>query len=152
MKRSEHSTNPMPEAVRGMDTAHNPIIVFDGVCNFCNYWVNFVLKRDHRRRFRFAALQSETGTTLCEKFAGGSQYAHTVLLIHDDRVWIKSTAAVKILRLLGGVYRLSVVGYIVPRPIRDLAYDLIAKYRYRLFGRRTECRVPIPSEYDRFLP
>jgi predicted DCC family thiol-disulfide oxidoreductase YuxK len=128
------------------------IILFDGVCNLCNAWVAFVMQRDRRGLFRFAPLQSESAARLL----AGHEIAVTrepqsVMLIEDGRVYQRSTAALRILRGLGGVWGFAAVLLIVPRPIRDVVYAFIARNRYRWFGKRDTCMIPTPEQRARFL-
>ncbi len=127
------------------------ILLFDGVCNLCNGTVQFVIKRDVRKRFRFAALQSASGQALLQELGLPAQHFDTIVLIHGDKYYVKSTAALRVLKELGGLWKLCYVLIIIPRPIRDFTYDMVAKTRYHLFGKRETCMVPTPEIKDRFL-
>ncbi len=133
-------------------TAHG-IVLFDGVCNLCNASVQFILDRDARDHFRFAALQSEAGVKALR--AHGREPAtgdpDSVMLIEGDRVYDRSDAALRIARRLRGAWPLLAVFLVVPRFIRDAVYKLIARNRYRWFGRTEECRIPTPALRARFL-
>jgi predicted DCC family thiol-disulfide oxidoreductase YuxK len=136
-------------AQKGSDS--HPIVLFDGVCNFCNRSVNWIIRRDRRGRFRFAALQSEAGTALQERHGLDPSALDTLVLVEDGRVYVKSTAALRILRRLRSRWR-ALYGLIaVPRPVRDFAYDWFARRRYRWFGKRDECMVPTADVRERFL-
>jgi predicted DCC family thiol-disulfide oxidoreductase YuxK len=127
------------------------IILFDGVCNFCNFWVNFIIDRDKDDIFRFAALQSEAGQKLLNKFNLKTDDFDTFILIKGETYFTKSTAALKIARKLN--YPVKVLYYFIfiPKFLRDLIYSLIAINRYKFFGKRDVCRVPTENEKKKFL-
>jgi len=126
------------------------IVLFDGVCNFCSDSVNFIIRHDTENRFAFTPLQSEKGIELRAKY-GIDDDIDSIVLIEDDRAFTKSTAALRIAKRLGGIWALAYAFIIVPRPIRDYFYELFAKYRYRLFGKKDECMLPTPEVRARFL-
>jgi len=127
-----------------------PILFFDGVCGLCNRFVDFVLKHDRRGRVVFAPLQGSTAAaSLPEDLVQGLD---TVVFLDGDRCQIRSSAIVRIFWRLGGAW--SVLGtflWLIPKPIRDLGYKLIARSRYRWFGQKETCRLPTPAERARFL-
>lgn len=127
------------------------LIVFDGICKFCNAFVNFVLNRDQTRAFKFGTLQSPPAQRILQHFHLQTHEYETFLLIERGTLFTKSTAALHILRRLGFPWSLMWVFILVPRPIRDLAYDFIARHRYRWMGRRASCRLPEKDEEDRFI-
>ena len=127
------------------------IILFDGVCNFCNFWVNFVIKRDKIDLFRFAAFQTPKGKELFEKYNLDFSSLDTVVLITEDKIFTKSTAVLMICKNLPGLVKIIYSIWIIPRFIRDYVYDLIAKNRYLIFGKRETCRVPTEDEKKKFL-
>ena len=127
------------------------IIVFDGVCNLCNAFVNFVIDRDPRAYFQFGALQSDRGCALLRQCRMPAPDLQTIVLIEDGRSYVESTAALRIFRRLNGVWPVLYLFIVVPRRLRDPMYRLIAQHRYRWFGRREQCRLPDPSIQDRFL-
>lgn len=127
------------------------IILFDGVCNFCNFWVNFVIKRDKKDKFRFAALQSEKAKEFSEKFNFDTSSMNTFVLIDGDHLYTKSTAALKICKQLTGPIKIFYPFIILPKFFRDLIYDLVAKNRYKIFGKRESCRIPTEEEKLKFL-
>ena len=127
------------------------IILFDGVCNLCDGVVQFVLKKDKKNRFRFAALQSERGTALLKQFGLSTTNYNSFVLIESGRVYQKSTAALRVLKGLGGVWVLLYGFIIFPRPIRDYIYDWVARNRYQFFGKKDECMLPTPEIRARFL-
>jgi len=134
-----------------MDNTNRNIILFDGVCNLCNGIVRFIIKRDVKSKFRFASLQSETGRLWLEKFGLSGNDFKSFVLIQGDRCYIKSTAALKMFRELGGIWTLLYVFIWIPRPLRDLLYDVIAKNRYTIFGKQETCMIPTPELEARFL-
>lgn len=127
------------------------IILFDGVCNFCNFWVNFIIDRDKKDSFRFAALQSTTGQRILRQFGLKTSNFDTFIMIDGNDCFSKSTAALKISKHLPGLWKILFVFIIVPEPIRDFIYDLIAKNRYKLFGKRDVCRIPTEEEQKKFV-
>ena len=130
---------------------HQPILLFDGVCNVCNASVQFMLKHERGPAVRFASLQSAMGKELIAKH-GLSGDINTVVVIDGDRVFTRSSAIVQAMRHLRGVWpALAWLMWIVPKPLRDVGYVLFARNRYRLFGKRDECMVPTPELRARFL-
>lgn len=121
------------------------IILFDGECNWCSFWVKFVIKRDKKDLFRFASLQSEIGRIIIKKYKINS-HIDSVILIENKQASIKSTAALRILKMLGGFPSLFYAFIIVPKFLRDGVYDLITKYRYKIFGTST-CTLPTDDHY-----
>lgn len=127
----------------------NPIILFDGVCNFCDSSVNFIIEHDKKGVFKFAPLQTEIGKTYIDRF--GLNDVDSVILVEDDKVYTHSTAALKIAKHLDGIWSWTSVFIIVPRFIRDFFYKLFAANRYRLFGKKDACMLPTPEIRSRFL-
>lgn len=127
------------------------IVVFDGDCVLCSGWVRFLLKHDRYRRFRFAAMQSERGRRLLEAAGLQTERLETLLLVDGERSYRHTDAIMKILDALGWPWRAVGVLRVVPSFVRDPLYRLVARNRYRLFGRRVECYVPAPEERARFL-
>ncbi len=127
------------------------IILFDGVCNFCNSSVNFIMARDKRNVFKFAALQSEPGIELQKKFNLDPNDLQSFILIYGDKFYRKTTAALRVAKGLGFPYNLAYVFIIIPPFIRNIAYNIIAKYRYKWFGKKESCRIPTPEERAKFL-
>ncbi|HAY33004.1 MAG TPA: thiol-disulfide oxidoreductase DCC family protein [Ignavibacteria bacterium] len=127
------------------------IILFDGVCNLCNSSVNFIIDKDVRNVFKFASLQSETGTKLIKNYNLTAENIDSVILIDNDRAYIKSDAALMIAAELGGVYKILSFMRIIPKFIRDFFYDIIARNRYRWFGKKDVCRIPTPELKSKFL-
>jgi predicted DCC family thiol-disulfide oxidoreductase YuxK len=131
--------------------ADHPVLLFDGVCNLCNGVVQFLLARDAEGRFRFASLQSDAGRRLLDAYDVPADGLDTVVLLEGDEWYTKSDAAIRVAELLGGAYALAAALRVVPRPLRDAGYDLVAASRYRVFGRRDQCMVPSSDVSDRFL-
>ncbi len=130
---------------------HERVIVFDGVCNWCNFWVNFTITRDPSGTFKFGMLQSEPGQELLKRLGLSTDDFETFLLLDHGRAFTKSTAILHIARHLSGCWPLFYLCKMIPRPLRDFIYDRVARNRYRLMGKSTVCRVPTPSERARFV-
>jgi len=128
-----------------------PLLLFDGECNLCTGSVRFVIKRDPDAIFTFASLQSQIGERLCEQYGIDPQKRDSMVLIDNDKAYVRSNAALRIAGKLRGPCRLAVVFYVVPRFIRDAVYRLIARNRYRWFGKRESCWLPTPELQKRFL-
>ncbi len=126
-------------------------IVFDGVCLLCNGWVSFLLRHDRRGRYRFAAMQGQAGRALLRQHGLDPDDPLSFLLVDDRGAWIDSDAIVRVLAGLGGVWRLTTLLRVVPRSVRDIGYRLIARNRYRWFGRTDQCMLPTPAQHTRFL-
>lgn len=126
------------------------VILFDGVCNLCNSSVQFIIKRDPKGFYRFASQQSDIGQAYLSKYNLGG-YADSFVLIEDDRVYLKSDAALQISKNLAGVWKVFYLLKIVPRPLRDLVYNFIAKNRYKWFGKKESCMIPTPDIKSRFI-
>ena len=127
------------------------IVLFDGVCNFCNASVNFVIEHDKEGYFRFAPLQSEIGEQLIAKHGVNTADTDSVIVVENDRAYTHSSAALRIAKRLDGIWSWTYAFIVIPKPVRDLAYKLFAKYRYRLFGKRDACMMPTPEIRGRFL-
>ena len=132
-------------------TPQNGVILFDGVCNFCNSSINFVMDREPSGFFKFGALQSEEGIALLKKAGYQSEYLDSVLLLQDGHVYRDSEAALRITRKMTGLWPLIFGFIIVPRVIRDAVYNWIARNRYRWFGKMDSCRMPTPEIRSRFI-
>ncbi len=127
------------------------IILFDGVCNFCNHWVNFIIKRDKKKQFRFASLHSETARRLLANYQYDNKSIDTVILIEEGKIYTHSTAAIRICKKLSGAWPLLYCLIIFPRFIRDWQYKFVAKRRYAWFGKSETCRIPSAGEKELFL-
>lgn len=127
-----------------------PVILFDGVCNLCNGAVNFIIRRDVKKKFRFAALQSEAGKKMHSIFLTGNSI-ESIVLISGAQVYYKSAAALQIARLLPLPWRLLYGFIIVPAFIRNAVYNFIARNRYKWFGKKERCMLPTREVLSRFL-
>jgi predicted DCC family thiol-disulfide oxidoreductase YuxK len=129
----------------------HPIILFDGICNLCNGAVQYVIKHDPEGLFRFASLQSDSGQQLLAEYRLEQTDFNSFVLIDENKVFTRSTAALRVAKKLKGLIRLSGGFIFVPSLIRDGVYDLIAKNRYKWFGKKDSCMIPTPELESRFL-
>jgi len=127
------------------------VILFDGVCNLCNSSVNFIIDRDKKKLFRFASLQSDAGKELLKKYGSDSENLDSVVIVTNDKLYKKSSAALKIASMLPAPYPLISVFRIIPIYMRDKIYDYIAANRYKWFGKKDSCRMPDADLKSRFL-
>jgi predicted DCC family thiol-disulfide oxidoreductase YuxK len=127
------------------------IVFFDGVCNLCNKSVDFILKRDHKLKFRYASLQSDFAIKLLGDKGVDTSSMRTIILLKDQKVFFKSDAVLEIARDLRAPWPALYIFKLVPRFIRDGLYNLISKNRYNWFGKRDTCRVPTDEEKKLFL-
>jgi predicted DCC family thiol-disulfide oxidoreductase YuxK len=128
----------------------NRVVLFDGVCNFCNSSVQFIIKHDKSNSLQFTSLQSKIGQELLAKYAIPKE-VDSVIFIENNQAYLKSTAALKIANYFGGLWKLFQVFLIIPTFIRNFFYDIIAKNRYRWFGKKDACMLPSPEIRNRFL-
>ncbi len=129
----------------------HPIILYDGVCNLCNASVQFIIKRDPHAKFRFTSLQSELGKNLIRQAGLESMKLDSVVLLYKNKVYTQSDAALRITKMLTGLWPIFYLMIIIPKPVRNYFYNLIARNRYRWFGRKNECMLPAPELKHRFL-
>ncbi len=127
------------------------ILLFDGHCSLCNASVDFVMKRDTKKKLRFAALQSPAGQRVLKHFDYPSTYLDSLILVEKGKVYLGSTAALRVARQLRKGWPLLYPLIILPKGIRDSIYQWIGANRFTWFGRRESCRMPTPSERERFL-
>ncbi len=127
------------------------VILFDGVCNLCNGFVQFVLKRDKHKIFQFASLQSEYGTGLSVHFNLPTVKPETIVLFDGKKILTESDAVLKIAGSLNGIWKTTVIFKLVPRFIRNWIYRLVARNRYKVFGKRDQCMIPEGNVKERFL-
>lgn len=127
------------------------ILLFDGLCNFCNGTVQFLLKWDRQDRFRFAALQSGVASRVLENFPDLTELPDSFLLIRSGKIYFKSNAVLKIAEQLPFPWFLFSIFRILPHSFRDAIYDWIARHRYQWFGRQSECKVPPAEQRKKFL-
>jgi predicted DCC family thiol-disulfide oxidoreductase YuxK len=146
-----NESNDSDDAPAGDANSVRTIVLFDGLCHFCSGSVGFILRRDASRRFAFAPLQSSVAQELLKGFDRPSKDMDSLVLIEDGRVSTRSTAALKIVRQLSGMWPLLFILIVVPRPLRNMCYDLFARNRYRWFGKHDRCFVPSAEERERFL-
>jgi predicted DCC family thiol-disulfide oxidoreductase YuxK len=129
-----------------------PIILFDGICNFCNAGINFIIRQDKKRVFRFAALQSEAGQQLLRRHGLPTEGFESFILLQDGKVYQKSDAGLKVYGALPWYWKWTQLGWLAPKFLRDAAYDFVARNRYKWFGKKESCTVPTPELRSRFLP
>jgi predicted DCC family thiol-disulfide oxidoreductase YuxK len=134
-----------------MEESAHPILLFDGVCNLCNGSVQFIIRRDPEARFRFASLQSAVGQRYLDELRVDRRAVDSVILIEGGRWYKEGDAALRIARLLPGPWKALGVFRLLPRPLRDRLYRLVARNRYRWFGKRESCWLPTPELRGRFL-
>ncbi|PJZ24506.1 thiol-disulfide oxidoreductase [Leptospira hartskeerlii] len=129
------------------------IVLFDGVCNLCNGAVNVLLDLDKYKRLKFASLQSEYAKNLIQSKSLEEKIRRidSILFWDGKEIHIKSNAIIEICGKVGGFWKILKLGYIIPKSLRNIVYDLIAKNRYRLFGKRESCRMPTPELKERIL-
>lgn len=126
------------------------IILFDGECNFCDKSVQFIIKRDPEAIFSFTSQQGEAGQQMIKKHHAPSSI-DSIILIENDTYYLKSSAALRICRHLQGAWKLLFIFILVPYPIRDFFYNILAKNRYKWFGKKDQCTLPTPEVRKRFL-
>lgn len=129
----------------------SPVILFDGVCNLCNGSVQFVIKHDQTALFKFASLQSDAGQQLLSRYQLSGADLSSFILIKDNKVYTRSTAALLVARQLTGVVKYLYIFSVIPTFIRDGVYNFIARNRYRWFGKQESCMVPTKDMLARFL-
>jgi predicted DCC family thiol-disulfide oxidoreductase YuxK len=133
-----------------------PVLLYDGVCGFCNWAVQFVLARDPHGPMRFSPLQSDFGEALKARHPELRDIDSVVYFEPSDdpsteRYWVRSAAALRVASYLGGVWKLALAARLIPAFIRDALYDLFARYRYRFFGRQESCMLPSRETRSRFI-
>ncbi len=133
------------------DPLDHPVILFDGVCNLCNGSVIFIIKRDPRSQFYFAALQSDFGNKQLKNFGLPATELNSVLLIKGGTLYQKSNAALEIAKHLNGLWPVIYIFKIIPPFLRDGIYTWVARNRYRWFGKKDACMIPTPELKSRFL-
>jgi predicted DCC family thiol-disulfide oxidoreductase YuxK len=127
------------------------LILFDGVCNLCNALVQFVIRHDPNGKFHFAAIQSDIGRKIFQKYGLDPTDLQTFVFISDNRIFLRSSAAIAVVSHFGGAWRMCAIFWLVPRFLRDAVYSVIARNRYRWFGRKDTCMIPTPEIEKRFL-
>lgn len=134
-----------------MKTINHPVILFDGICTFCNFWVNFAIKYDPKKRIKFAPFQSNAGQLLLSQHHIAIESINSVILIENGKVFTQSSAALRICKYLSGLWKIFYGLLIIPKFLRDFFYNIIARHRYRWFGKKESCMVPTPEVRERFL-
>ncbi len=141
---TEMATTPSEQSVAS-------ILFFDGVCGLCNRFVDFAIVRDSRRLILFAPLQGETAVECLS--SSDRERLDTVVFLNQGKAYRRSAAIVRLFWNLGGIWKIAAaLLWLIPRPIRDVAYRMISRTRYRFFGRKEACRLPTAAERGRFLP
>ena len=137
-----------------MADSANPVLLYDGVCGLCNRLVQFVLKHDHRAHFRFASLQSDYAARILQRHDFDPDDLDTVYVVQESgaRISARSDAVISVLRELGGFWAAVAVALrIFPKSLRDWGYGIVARHRYRVFGKYETCPLPEKKYQDRFL-
>ncbi|HAF12839.1 MAG TPA: thiol-disulfide oxidoreductase DCC [Blastocatellia bacterium] len=139
---------PIPES--------NPIVLYDGVCGLCNRLNQFLLKRDTHDRFRFASLQSNFAADVLKRHGANPEDLDTVYVVIDygqstERLLTRSDAILHALTQLDGVWKLAATGRVLPKTLRDVVYKIVARNRYRVFGKYESCMLPEPKHHRKFL-
>lgn len=129
----------------------HPVILFDGICNLCCGWVQFLIRKDKGMKFRFASIQSESGIKMLHSAGLSNRMMETVVYIKANQCYTESSAILEIIRELGGAWKIFSVLKIIPAPVRDKIYRFISKKRYGIFGTRSSCYLPTPENKKRFL-
>jgi predicted DCC family thiol-disulfide oxidoreductase YuxK len=127
------------------------IIIFDGKCVLCSAFAHFILKADRHRRFRLLAAQTPIGAALYRHYGLAMDDYETNILLEGGRIWLKSEGSIRIFEGLGFPWSLMSIGRLLPRPLRDRCYEIVARNRLRWFGARETCYLPDPSLQDRFI-
>jgi predicted DCC family thiol-disulfide oxidoreductase YuxK len=149
MQREAYSYRSDPEVPSFPDD--RPIIIFDGKCVMCSAFAQLILRRDHARRFRLLAAQTPIGAALYRHFGLASSDYETNILLENGQAWLKSEGSIRICERLGLPWSLLRLGRLLPLPLRDRLYEIVARNRLRWFGRRETCYLPDASQADRFL-
>lgn len=127
------------------------VVLFDGVCNLCNGAVDFIISQDVKGRFLFASLQSEAGQELLKHYGLPGDQFDSMVLLKDNKLYKRSTAALEIAGELPHAWSLLSVFKLIPVPLRDAIYNFIARNRFRFWGKKSTCRLPTPKEQSHFL-
>lgn len=130
---------------------HKTILLFDGECHLCNSAVNFILKKEKNEHLFFTPLQSKTGIEILNHYSLNTSKIDSLVLIENSKAYIKSTAVIKLTKYLKGLYPLAICLLIIPKILRDIVYNYIAKNRYKWFGKSNSCMIPEEKTLKRFL-
>ena len=137
--------------MKNTEKSHDPVLLFDGVCNLCNSSVQFILTHEKNEKLKFAAIQSESGKELLSRYHIDAAQTDSVIFIENGKVYFMSDAVLTLTRYLKSPWNLSKNFLALPRSIRDFIYKRIAKNRYRWFGKKETCMIPTPALRKRFL-
>ncbi len=129
----------------------HPIILFDGICNFCNAGINFIIKQDKQKVFRFAALQSDAGQALLKQHGLPTEGFESFILLDGGKAYQKSTAGLRVYSKLPWYWKWTQLGWLAPIFLRNGVYDWLARNRYKWFGKRAACMIPTGEVRSRFL-
>jgi predicted DCC family thiol-disulfide oxidoreductase YuxK len=129
----------------------HPVILFDGICNLCSGWVQFLIRKDTNMKFRFAPIQSKSGQKQLHTAGLDSNNMETVIYLKGNECFRESSAVLEILKDLGGIWSIAYALKLIPGTLRNGFYRFIAKKRYRFFGKRASCFIPTPENQKRFL-
>jgi predicted DCC family thiol-disulfide oxidoreductase YuxK len=129
----------------------NRLVLFDGVCNFCNFWIQFALKRDKKGKLKFGSLQGTTAQEILPKYNIDPTVLTSVIFIEDGVAYRESTAALKVCRHLDGAWKLLYAFIIIPAFLRDGIYKWVGRNRYKWFGKQESCMLPTPEQRARFV-
>ena len=130
---------------------NHPVILFDGLCNFCNAGINFIIKQDRKKLFRLAALQSEAGQKFLQQFGLPAEGFESFILIENGKIYQRSAAGLKVYKKLPWYWKWTQIGWLAPKFLRDSIYNFIARKRYKWFGKKEECMIPSSDMRSRFL-
>lgn len=136
---------------RKSDIENKPVIIFDGICNLCNYFVNFIIRRDKKGKLLFTPLQSNASIKLQEQHKINLLVSETIIFIKNGNVYIKSDAVIEIAKHLDGGWKLLAITKMIPKFIRDSIYSKIAENRYNWYGKKESCMIPSADTKSRFL-
>lgn len=131
--------------------ADDQVVLFDGVCKLCSFWARFLIRFDNQRKYKLATVQSPEGTAILEWCGLPTREYTTLVLVQGATFHVRSAAVIRVLMGLPFPWRLACLLWVIPRPLRDWAYDRIARNRYRIFGRYAACVVPAPGTLSRYL-
>lgn len=137
--------------IQNQKIAATSLIVFDGICNLCCWWVQFIIRHDKERKFKFATLQSDTGKQVTNSFLMNEKIIDSILYVKDEVYYIESQAFFEILKEMGNGWRLFLVFSILPRFVSDFIYRIVARNRFKIFGQRITCLLPTDDLKSRFL-
>lgn len=150
-RERETNTSEAAEVDLGAVVSEGPVLFFDGVCNLCNGAIQLVIDHDTHGTIRFASLQSDAGQAVLDRLDLSSEDLETVILLEGNRAYTRSAAAIRVCELLGGVYRVAGLGWLLPRAVRDRLYTFVADHRYEWFGQKDQCMMPTPELRERFV-